>query len=179
MEKNFGKNAAKRLSNWNIVMKSIAKETDEVVKIRRVNAFFNKYRYKFDKYNWEEVEYWASFGEFVSKGSGDCEDYALAKYYSLRKLGISENKLKLISGKYAGGGHLALAYYKDSKDPYLLDNNSRYLVRMSKTSKFKPETYFNEKGYGVLNKKISKMRARAEYGLFYEWISKHSNKIVW
>lgn len=178
MKENYGERAAQRLKNWNKVMKN-AENKEEQIKVRNINAYFNQYRYRKDEYNWKNIEYWASFQEFIGKGRGDCEDYALAKYYSLRKLGVPISKLKLLAGKYNGGGHLALGYYKNPKDPYLLDNNNRYLGRLSKTYRFKAETYFNEKEYGVFNSKISKERAKNEFEYFYAWISKNSINISW
>lgn len=178
MEKKYGEVAAQRLKNWNSVMKN-ALHQDELIKVRNINAYFNQFRYRKDKYNWKEVEYWASFFEFVGKGRGDCDDYALAKYYSLRKLGVPAHRLRLITGKFYKYGHLTLGYYKNPKDPYLLDNNKRYLGKLNKTYQFKPETYFNELEYGVFDDRISKKRAMHEFRYFYAWISKNRVNISW
>lgn len=178
IKEEYGERAAQRLKNWNGVMQN-AQDKEEQIKVRNINSYFNQYRYRKDKYNWKNIEYWASFGEFIGKGTGDCEDYALAKYYSLRKLGVPSYKLRLITGKYLGGGHLLLAYYKDSDDPYVLDNNSRYLGKLSRTYRFKAETYFNEDEYGVINPTIEDNRAKLEYEYFYRWISKNSVNIAW
>lgn len=178
MKNEYGKTAAIRLSNWNKVMKN-AEDKEEIIKVRNINSYFNQFRYRKDKYNWKNIEYWASFSEFIGKGRGDCEDYALAKYYSLRKLGVPAKRLKLISGKFYKYGHLALGYYKNPKDPYFLDNNKKYLGKVSRTYQFKPETYFNESEYGVLNPKISKKRAKREFQYFFAWISKNNVNISW
>lgn len=178
MEEKYGKTASQRLKNWNNVMKNALYE-EELIKVRNINSYFNQFQYRKDKYNWQKVEYWASFFEFVGKGSGDCDDYALAKYYSLRKLGVPAHRLKLISGKFYRFGHLALGYYKNPNDPYFLDNNKRYLGKLNKTYQFKPETYFNELEYGVFDKSISKTRAMHEYRYFYTWISKNNVNISW
>lgn len=178
MKHTYGQRAAQRLENWNNVMKN-AESKEEQIQVRNINSYFNQYRYKQDKYNWKNVEYWASFSEFIGKGTGDCEDYALAKYYSLRKLGIPSYKLRLISGKFKGKGHLLLAYYKDGDDPYILDNNSRYLGKLSKSYRFKAETYFNEDEHGVINPDVEDKRALFEYEYFYRWISKNAVSLAW
>lgn len=178
MREEYGDRAAQRLQNWNKVMQN-AEDEPELIKVRNINFYFNQFRYRKDKYNWKLVEYWASFDEFIGKGRGDCEDYALAKYLSLRKLGISANKLKLVSGKLLKYGHLALAYYKDPNDPYLLDNNRNSLGKLKRTYQFKAETFFNEKEYGVFDSKIPKKRAMYEFQYFFSWMSKNSVNISW
>ena len=178
MQNEYGDRAAQRLKNWDKVMKN-AKAQEEQIKVRNINAYFNNYQYRKDQYNWKAIEYWASFGEFIGKGTGDCEDYALAKYYSLRKLGVPASKLKLMSGKFLGRGHLILTYTKEGKEPLVLDNNSRYLGRLSKTYRFKAETFFNEKEYGVMKEGISIKRAQFEYQYFFAWISKNAVNLSW
>lgn len=169
IQEEYGKHAVKRMSTWQNMMKRLQNE-DEFVQVRHINAYFNRLRYKSDAYNWETVEYWATFKEFMGKGTGDCEDFALAKYYSLRKLGIPVSKLKLLTGKYVGKGHMLLAYYKDGNDPYVLDKNNRYLVQLSKTKRFKAETYFNESGYGLMDQTVDSKRVVYEFSLFNEWM---------
>ena len=43
----------------------------------------------------EKKDYWATPIEFMGTGAGDCEDYAIAKYFSLINLGIPEDKLRI------------------------------------------------------------------------------------
>jgi len=63
--------------------------------IRAVNDFFNEHPYITDPINWGVEDYWASPGQFLSR-SGDCEDYAIAKYLSLRRLGWAAEDLRLV-----------------------------------------------------------------------------------
>ena len=42
-----------------------------------------------------QVDYWETPVEALWKGAGDCEDYAIAKYFSLRHLGVSSDKLRI------------------------------------------------------------------------------------
>lgn len=169
-DKPLSKHAMNRLNTWDSLVQRLSTE-EAYSKVRNVNAFFNRYRYKSDAYNWQTVEYWATFQEFMSKGSGDCEDFALAKYYTLRKLGIPATKLKLVTGKYLGQGHMVLLYYKEDNSPYILDKNNRYLIKLSESKRFKPETYFNEISYGLFDKSIAPKRVQKEYELFLYWWS--------
>jgi predicted transglutaminase-like cysteine proteinase len=67
-------------------------ETSE--KLRSVNRFFNAIEYKTDRDNYGQSEYWATPAEFMTHG-GDCEDYAIAKYFTLRLLGISDRDMRI------------------------------------------------------------------------------------
>jgi len=94
-------------------------------KLIAVNNFFNQITYKQDKQVWGKNDYWAKPSEFLKKGAGDCEDFALAKLYALQKLGIPKNKFKLIYSKIKKSekSHMVLAYYHDNKkEPLILDN---------------------------------------------------------
>ncbi len=70
------------------------KDMDDNSKIEAVNELINKRPYIADKDNWGKSDYWATPIEFLKKG-GDCEDFAIAKYYSLRLLGIPAHKMEL------------------------------------------------------------------------------------
>jgi len=72
----------KRLSSHNLMEK-----------ITQVNAIVNRVHYRSDKKQYGTGDYWASPMEFFDNGQGDCEDYAIAKYYALRALGVASNHL--------------------------------------------------------------------------------------
>ena len=61
----------------------------------QVNRNVNETQYIEDVANWGEGDYWAAPAEFFAKG-GDCEDYAIAKYFSLRELGVPAEQLKIV-----------------------------------------------------------------------------------
>ncbi|MBL8697185.1 MAG: transglutaminase-like cysteine peptidase [Alphaproteobacteria bacterium] len=64
-------------------------------RIDAVNAFFNRQPYIVDPVNWGAADYWASPLQFLAR-SGDCEDYAVAKYVTLRQLGLSAAELRIV-----------------------------------------------------------------------------------
>ena len=41
------------------------------------------------------MDYWATPVESLRKGEADCEDYAIAKYFTLRQLGVADDKLRI------------------------------------------------------------------------------------
>ena len=62
--------------------------------LRAVNAFLNRFPYRSDLANYGRRDYWATPLEFLAR-SGDCEDYAIAKYVSLRRLGVPAGRLRI------------------------------------------------------------------------------------
>lgn len=64
-------------------------------KISAVQRLINRYPYRYDKELWGVEDFWETPQEFFKK-SGDCEDYAIAKYFALRHLGFSEKNLRIV-----------------------------------------------------------------------------------
>jgi predicted transglutaminase-like cysteine proteinase len=126
-----GEQAAQRLQDWqSLIAQSL--HLSDAEKLQAVNAFFNRHiRYGEDTEVWGQVDYWASPRETLELGAGDCEDFALAKYFTLRLLGISENNLRLVyttltSAKQA---HMVLGFWSDGgAAPVLLDNLNREIL---------------------------------------------------
>ena len=68
---------------------------DKATQVREINRFANNWRYVTDPVNWGKDDYWATPGQFFKK-NGDCEDYAIVKFMSLRALGFSNDELRLV-----------------------------------------------------------------------------------
>jgi predicted transglutaminase-like cysteine proteinase len=79
-----------------------------------------------DQDNWGVRDYWTSPDELFALGSGDCEDYAIAKYFILLKHGTDADRLKLWYVSASVGAHMVLAYdwypVSSTYDPLILDN---------------------------------------------------------
>ena len=121
--------------------------------IINVNDFFNELTYKTDLMHWKKKDYWATPFEFIGTGAGDCEDYAIGKYFSLIKLGIPEDKLRITYVIYQKANsrfeqaHMVLTYYhKTGAEPVILDNIDTRLQLASKRSDLKPVYSFNASG---------------------------------
>ncbi|HHQ15168.1 MAG TPA: hypothetical protein ENK16_09060, partial [Chromatiales bacterium] len=63
--------------------------------VARVNRFANTRDYVLDLQNYGLEDYWAVPREFLSNG-GDCEDYAIMKYFSLRWLGFPDSEMRIV-----------------------------------------------------------------------------------
>ncbi len=116
-------------------------------KLAYVNAFFNHILPINDatKYNYDD--YWATRKEFIIEGHGDCEDYVIAKYFTLIELGINKKKLYFAVVKVKGKTtyHMNLLYLKTPKSiPLVLDNLSFKVVPFPLRKKLIPKYAFNE-----------------------------------
>lgn len=128
---------------WNDLEKSV-KGGDKLSTLRKVNAFWNEWPYREDIVNWGVADYWAAPNQFLEK-SGDCEDYAIAKYYTLKNLGFSpeEMRIVIVRDTVRGFGHAILAVYLGDR-VYILDNLSKNVLEAGKIHNYAPEYSLNE-----------------------------------
>lgn len=116
--------------------------------MRAVNDFFNAVKYIEDTDNWGLDDYWATPYEFMARG-GDCEDYAIAKYISLKRLGVPEKHMRIVivqDYNLNGTVHAILEVKVDGK-PYILDNQATRVIAESKIYHYQPVYAINEKAW--------------------------------
>lgn len=130
-EKQFGTGARARLEGWKsfvreaATLEATARQPGEDRLLQPVNRFFNRLPAVTDLAHWGVEDYWATPSESLASNGADCEDYAIAKYFTLKELGVPISRLRLV---YARTGrsrtaHLVLAYYPDANtEPLILDN---------------------------------------------------------
>lgn len=104
----------------------------------KVNTLINKTTYITDNRNWGKSDYWATPVEFFTRG-GDCEDFAIAKYVSLRALGVPESRMRIaiVQDTLKNIPHAILVVYTDS-GAMVLDNQSKSMKYASAISRYKP-----------------------------------------
>ncbi len=127
-ERKYGPEARTRLQAWiKLIASSRKKPEDDKLKI--VNDFFNQVPFASDIDHWGIADYWATPVELLASNGGDCEDYAIGKYFTLLALGIDINKLRITYVKApqapnpADQSHMVLTYYaKPDSIPLVLDN---------------------------------------------------------
>ena len=120
----YGEMAKRRLQSWQNLIKEIGNLEDEE-KLTRVNDFFNQMNFVDDIDHWHKKDYWASPVEFLITNGGDCEDFSIAKYYTLRQVGIPIEKLSIayVKALRLNQAHMVLTYYATPKStPLILDN---------------------------------------------------------
>ena len=124
-------------------------------RVERINAFFNRHiRYVEDPQLWGQSDYWASPVETLGHGAGDCEDFAIAKYVTLREAGIDNRQLRLIYVRARMGGgsraHMVLGYYPEPQaEPLILDSLVRLVAPAGQRSDLTPVFSFNSEGLWV------------------------------
>lgn len=114
------------------------KDKDKISQIKAVNAYMNRAKYITDSRNWGQKDYWASPGQFMEK-FGDCEDYAIAKFMSLKLLGFSSDMLRVAAVKDLNlkVGHAILVVIVDGKY-FLLDNQIKQVVETKTVRHYRP-----------------------------------------
>lgn len=132
------------------------RELSSADKLTLVNKFFNRHiEFASDQEAWNQADYWATPMELLSKGRGDCEDFVIAKYFSLLNLNVPIEKLRLIYVKAlipeSSGNtlqaHMVLAYYPTPMaEPLLLDNLSSEILPASRRLDLQPVFSFNSRG---------------------------------
>ncbi|MBI3904030.1 MAG: transglutaminase-like cysteine peptidase [Pseudomonas fluorescens] len=138
-----------RINDWQYLLTS-QKQIGELEQLNVVNRFFNKQlRYVEDIDLWHEVDYWETPIEALWKGAGDCEDYAIAKYFSLRHLGVASEKLRItyVKALTQNRAHMVLTYYANPEaEPLVLDSLIDALKPASHRKDLLPVYSFNAEG---------------------------------
>jgi len=123
---------------------------DKKIQIEKVNNYINAIVPKYDAYNYRKEEYWATPFEFLSNAGGDCEDYVIAKKYTLGLMGIPSEDMtfSVVKEKYSGGYHMVLSLHVDKNNSFLiLDNLSIKILTWEKRIDLEPIFLFNRYGF--------------------------------
>jgi len=147
-EQKYGKSARSRLTAWEDLIVSDNSQTD-LEKLEKVNQFFNMMEFVDDIDHWRVKDYWATPIEFIGTQGGDCEDFTIAKYFTLKAMGIKDEKLNLTYVKSITYNvhHMVLAYYSSpGSEPLILDNIVKDIHPASKRTDLLPIYSFNGTG---------------------------------
>lgn len=130
-------------TTWDSLKASLTK-LPPLEQIKAVNSFWNKWPYRQDKDVYGAEDYWAAPHIFRKK-SGDCEDYCIAKYFTLRELGFSADQLRIVIviEKIRNIAHAVLAVYIND-DAYILDNLTSSVLSHTKSRNYEPQYSVNE-----------------------------------
>ncbi|WP_353663257.1 transglutaminase-like cysteine peptidase [Hydrogenimonas sp. SS33] len=145
IKKAYGPFVAARFRYLDELVDSL-RDADIRKKLNEVNDFWNGVRYAPDLKVWGKRDYWATPFEFLLRDRGDCEDYVIAKYFTLKALGIGPSKLYFVYARVRGrrGPHMVLAYYETPKsEPLILDNLNLRVFPASKRKDIIPVYTFN------------------------------------
>jgi predicted transglutaminase-like cysteine proteinase len=140
-----------RLTGWVRMLESPqTRALDDRAKLQRVNDYVNETPFQCDAAQWCVEDYWATPIEFLANHGGDCEDFAIAKYFALRALNIADDRLRLVYAKIRRGSiagtHVVLAYYPATDaEPLILDVLDKNLLPASQRDDLTPLLSFNAK----------------------------------
>ncbi len=156
---NYGGQAKQRLLDWQSLIND-DQSSNDLEKLQKVNDFFNRQEFISDLLLWKDKDYWATPVEFLAQNGGDCEDFSIAKYFTLKKLGIDENKLNLTYAKAVelNQAHMVVTYYEQPEaEPLVLDN----LIDEIKPASLRPDLLpvFSFNGIGLW---LAKERGRGK-----------------
>ena len=159
-EKKYGPSARVRLQAWTRLVADNRKKP-EADKLKLVNDFFNQIPYVSDAEHWGVEDYWATPVEMLASNGGDCEDYAIGKYFTLLALGFTMDKLRINyvlapAQDPANQAHMVLTYYpKPDAIPYVLDNLVKELKLASARPDLVPVYSFNGEGLWLAKERAS------------------------
>lgn len=146
--KKYGRRAKAVIVNWQSIVDR-NQHASELEKLEVINRFINKNRFVNDLTHWKKKDYWATPIEFLATRGGDCEDFAIAKYFSLIALDVPDSKLRLtyVKSLRLNQAHMVLTYYASSTaEPLVLDNLMDTIKPASRRKDLVPVYSFNGDG---------------------------------
>ncbi len=128
---------------------------DAITQIDRVNRYMNRARYITDPRNYNRADYWATPRQFFNR-DGDCEDYAIAKFMSLRALGWTNDHMRIVvlQDLNLRIPHAVLVVYID-RAAWVLDNQIEQLITANRIRHYRPFFSVNENSWWLHRPKIA------------------------
>ena len=149
VQKNFGEPAHNRLVELEQLTSS-GKSLPTSEKLNLVNDFYNDQILFIDDIDhWKKKDYWATPLETLVSGAGDCEDFTIAKYFTLLEMGVPEQQLHLTYVKTLklNQAHMVLTYFESNDaTPLVLDNLITIIKPADKRKDLVPVYSFNGDG---------------------------------
>lgn len=152
MASSYGQPGLQRLQAWMQLLQS-QQGQNPPQQLVAINDFWNlNVVAGVDQNIWHEADYWATPLETLGKGSGDCEDFVIGKYFSLIRLGVPARQMRLIYVRARVGGvgstqsiaHMVLGFYATPQaDPLVLDNLVAGIQKASQRTDLTPVFSFD------------------------------------
>ncbi len=164
MEERYGGDGVALLERWDQLV-ATENQRPPTEQIKLVNQFFNKnLRYTEDLVLWKKSDYWATPLETLGVRAGDCDDYAIAKYLTLLRMGMPTENLRLIYVRAQVGGaqskifqaHMVLGYYpQPNAVPLIMDSLVSSIEPATERPDLHPVFSFNSEGLWVGNQQTA------------------------
>lgn len=145
-EQLYGPEARRRLLDWQDMINYDSSRT-VAEKLKKVNDFINQFDFVSDQNHWGQEDYWATPVEFIASRGGDCEDFSVAKYFTLKAMGVPERKLSITYVKALSQDetHMVTTYIeRTGAEPLVLDNLVTDILPISQRPDLLPVYSFND-----------------------------------
>ena len=148
----FGAGSNTRIGGWQDFVRAVPAEGRQTSKgelelLASVNLFFNRVPFLTDLAHWGVEDYWASPAEALASHGADCEDFSIAKYFTLKELGVPIERLRItyVKAVKLNQAHMVLAYYPvPNAVPLILDNLENSVRPASERTDLIPVYSFND-----------------------------------
>lgn len=130
-------------------------EADVMDSLQSVNAAINTARYVSDRENFNQSDRWQTPAELAARG-GDCEDFAAAKYFALRRIGLpaSSMRVALVVDEATRMRHAVLMVSLPQGRVVVLDNLYDEVVPASALANYRPLMAMNEGGWQLASAEL-------------------------
>lgn len=171
VESKYGSRARDRVADWKkLMVRNIdaARVVAEKKKLKSSNDFFNRIRWVSDQKHWGREDYWATPIEMLGTNGGDCEDYSIAKYFTLKDTQVQTSKLRITYVKAIeyNQAHMVLAYYeRPDSEPLIMDNINLRILPASRRNDLLPVYSFNGENLWLAKARGKKLKASSQKSL--------------
>jgi predicted transglutaminase-like cysteine proteinase len=149
VEQRYGSDRVEDFSDWQDTIND-GVTLNDYDKLNLANQFANRrIRFVSDSDHWHKSDYWATPLESLGTKGGDCEDFAIFKYFTLKAMGVDESKMRLmyVRALLINEPHMVLIYFEDPKAmPLVLDNLKTKILPANQRRDLKPIYSFNGQG---------------------------------
>lgn len=160
IEQQYGDYARQRVIFWNEMIMS-NRQIAEIDKLKKVNEFFNEFTFVNDIDHWGKEDYWATPLQMLTSNGGDCEDFSIAKYFTLREMGVPAERMRLtyVKALKLDQAHMVLTYYSSpDAEPLILDNLVSDILPSSVRDDLLPVYSFNGNGLWLAKSRGAEQR---------------------
>ena len=175
----------RRLTGWRDLQSAPKnKGLGDPDKLKLVNDFIHETPFFCDPVMWCAEDFWAKPVEFLANDGGDCEDFSIAKFFTLKSLGVAEDKLRIVYAVYQRGtftgAHMVLAYYPTpDAEPFILDNINQSVQPASNRPDLIPVFSFNSQGLWGAKEQKGRGQPGGEYRAWSDhWKRVQTDQVV-
>ncbi len=172
-----------RINRWKRLIGEM-RPARRMEQLSSANDFFNQLDFVDDIDHWGKEDYWATPEEMLTTFGGDCEDFTVAKYLTLRAMRVPEEHLRMtvVKSLRLNQPHMVLSYYPRPQDePLVLDNLVKSIVPASRRKDLVPIYSFNGESMWLVKSRGQSERVGGpeQVGLWREFLDRVGAAYAW